>query len=258
MPFGEAGGEGVGRPGGAQAQFGGGALGGGVQRVDVVVLGVEEVPYLVVRFGGRQDGGVVRSGEGGGLFGGVAVAAVQGNQGAGYLGVVTGDLGDLLGGRRGAARLVAEGGAQVGGEAFLVGLGEVLGVDAQDFRDAQQDGGGERTPALFDLVEVAGGDTQGAGELHLVEAVFAAEPAQLGVRVDLADGRSCHTAAPFVACADVPSPPANVASAGFAAFADPRCGTGGNPQGGAVAARPSAGQARQRRTPHPHRLRGVP
>lgn len=176
----------------ARAEVGRCAFGHLVEGAEVVVVGVEEIPYFVVGFGGEQGLAVLGGGEGDDAFGGVPVAVVQGDEGTGHLRMVAGHVGGLLQRHRGPARLVTEGSAQLGGEALLVGLGEEFRVDAEDLRDAQQHGRGQRAAAVLDLVEVAGGEAQRAGQLHLVHPALAAQPPQLGMGVDLASGRPSH------------------------------------------------------------------
>lgn len=157
----------------------GGPLGLCFQGGEVVVVGVEEVPYLVVGFGGQQAGGVLGGGQGDDPLRDVPVALMEGDESPGHLRVVAGHVGELLlrDRARDRARLVQERRPQIGGQTFLAGLGEELRIDAEDLGDPQQHRSGQRPPTVFDLVEVAGGQAQGAGQFDLVHAPLTAQPA---------------------------------------------------------------------------------
>jgi hypothetical protein len=71
--------------------------GRGVQRLEVIVVSVEEVQDLVVRLAGKEQRTVATGGgEGGGLFDGVAVTVVKSDQGTRHFGVVACGSGDLF------------------------------------------------------------------------------------------------------------------------------------------------------------------
>ena len=108
------------------------------------------------------------------------------HQRAGHGGVVIDQLGELLqldGG--GAELLVLDDVLDLGKKAGVIVAGEEGGVDAEDLGDAKEHRDGERPDVVFDLVDVAGGETQRRSEGSLTEIALTAKLAKAGSHIRL-------------------------------------------------------------------------
>ena len=152
-------------------------LGGGVELREVVVVGDEVVPHLLV--GRRRPHLGVAADPGGERVGPLvrlAGPAVQLEDGLGHPRHVAGELAHL--GQRRRRTLLGERGAQLGDEPRLVVLGEELHVEPEDRVELQQHRDGQRPLVLLDLVEVARAEVERPGECRLRQPALLAQAAQ--------------------------------------------------------------------------------
>ena len=135
------------------------ALGGLIERLDMVVIGVEEFADLLERHARAAAlDPLIAELRGHRLvaFGQVALAAVERDQRARDRGHVGGELADLS--ERDRLGCFGEAVAQIGDESRFLVFREELDVNAECLVDLEQDGDGERALVLLDLVEIAGRD----------------------------------------------------------------------------------------------------
>jgi hypothetical protein len=162
-------------------------FGQAVQRVDVVVAPVEEVPHLLVRQ--RRGPGARLAGAGvPPLFAVEAVdelrmlvlqalvALVQRHIGLGQLGRLLDEPGKLRGlWRLVAQRTVVQRSVQLGQQALVLLLGELRHIAAEYLGQLQQHGGRHGALVGLDLRDVAQRQLQPSGELGLVPAQLLAQ-----------------------------------------------------------------------------------
>ena len=115
-------------------------------------------------FVGEDDAAAGGQGDAGGVFAGDAPGAVEGEDGAGGVGVGGGGfyfgVGDLLDAEEG----VGEDFAQADFELAFLGAGEGGEIDAEHFGQLDQEAGGDVALIVLNEVEVAGGYSQALGE----------------------------------------------------------------------------------------------
>ena len=169
---------------------GGEMFGGAVDGVDVVVAVVEEVAHLLPR--GGAEGGVfaakrfVQRGE---AFVGLAIGAVQVEEGAGQRGRVGGGEAQVgQGGRGGGEDGVCQRLAHVGDEAFGFAHGQFGDVEAEFLCQGQHHRRRDGAVVVFHLVEIGERDAQLVGKGFLGEGEAGADFAQLGTGIEFLRG----------------------------------------------------------------------
>ena len=176
------------QPAGAHPGLGEHVLCGDVEVADVVVAVVEEVADLferhralerLRRLGGRARPVALQ------LLGGIAQAAVDGDQAAADVGHAGNEFFDL-----GVAdpMLGADFGEEVGEVGNQPGIGvggEVLRGQVEAFGERQQHRDGDRPLVVLQLVDVTGGQTKGLGQRRLGETALVSQPPQPGTRKHL-------------------------------------------------------------------------
>ena len=158
-------------------------LGGGVQRIDVVLALIEVVPHLLVRH--RQRGMIHLVGERVAVLGErrqqvgrVPVALVEYGEGPGQRRVCPDQI-HHIGGRDPRGHLgVGQGLGELGDQAGVGVRGEERRVDPVHLRQRRENTGGDGPGVLLQLVEIAGRQPQRGGERGLGQAVLLAEAAQ--------------------------------------------------------------------------------